>query len=181
MRKSTNITEKKHVVSNDNEAGTEETGLDTVEKDNRGKSKLFNLKDTATLQDVRNCLCLLQLKSLQILIELNIDSANFRFPFSTKCKLSEKKRSELRGPFAKVQKLSQSMYMKNDLEHFAFKIWLTSLISTRLTDQLASRGSIPPMVILIELQLDEMIVQFLQYHLQCLQVNLGTSYLSHLK
>ena len=49
MRKSTNITEKKHVVSNDNEAGTEETGLDTVEKDNRGKSKLFNLKDTATL------------------------------------------------------------------------------------------------------------------------------------
>ena len=39
--------EKLHAVANDNEAGTEETGLDTVEKDNGGKSKLLNLKDTA--------------------------------------------------------------------------------------------------------------------------------------
>ena len=38
-----------HAVANDNEVGTEETGLDTVEKGNGGKSKLFNLKDTAIL------------------------------------------------------------------------------------------------------------------------------------
>ena len=41
--------EELHAVANDNEAGTEEAGLDTVEKDNGGKSKLFNLKDTAIL------------------------------------------------------------------------------------------------------------------------------------
>ena len=40
--------EKLHAVANDSEAGTEETGLDTVE-DNGGKSELFNLKDTAIL------------------------------------------------------------------------------------------------------------------------------------
>ena len=44
--------------------------------------------------------------------------------------------------------------VKNDLEHFAFKISLTPLISTRLIDQLASRGSIPTMAILTELYLD---------------------------
>ena len=38
-----------HAVANDNEAGTEGTGLDTVEKDRGGKSKLFNLKETAIL------------------------------------------------------------------------------------------------------------------------------------
>ena len=38
--------EELHAVANDSEAaGTEETGLDTVEKDNGGKSKLFSLKD----------------------------------------------------------------------------------------------------------------------------------------
>ena len=37
--------EKLHAVANDKEAGTEETGLDTVEEDNGGKSKLFDLKD----------------------------------------------------------------------------------------------------------------------------------------
>ena len=41
--------EKLHAVANDNEVVTKETGLDTVEEDNRGKSKLFNLKDTAIL------------------------------------------------------------------------------------------------------------------------------------
>ena len=41
--------EKLHAVANDNKAGTEETGLVTVEKNNGGKSKLFNLKDTAIL------------------------------------------------------------------------------------------------------------------------------------
>ena len=46
------------------------------------------------------------------------------------------------------------MYVKNNLEHFAFNISLTSLIRTRLMDQLASRGSVPPMAILIELYLD---------------------------
>ena len=37
------------MVANDNEAGTEATGLDTVKKDTGGKSKLFDLKDTAIL------------------------------------------------------------------------------------------------------------------------------------
>ena len=46
------------------------------------------------------------------------------------------------------------IYIKNDLQNFAFKISLTSLINFRLIDQLASRGSIPPMAILIELYLD---------------------------
>ena len=94
------------------------------------------------MQDVRDCLCLLQVILLQFLIELNTDSDNFRFPFSTRCTLSEKKRSGLREPFAKVQQLLQPMYMKSDLEHFAFKIWLTSLISTQLIDQLVLQGSL---------------------------------------
>ena len=38
-----------HAVANDNEAGTEGTGLDTGEKDRGGKSKLFNSKETAIL------------------------------------------------------------------------------------------------------------------------------------
>ena len=38
--------EKLYAVANDNEAGTEKTGLDTVEEDNGGKSKLFHLKDS---------------------------------------------------------------------------------------------------------------------------------------
>ena len=98
--------EELHAVKNYNEAGTEETGLDTVEKDNARKSKLFNLKDTAILYDIRNCLCLLQVTPLRFLIKMNIDSANFRFPFSTRCTLSEKMRSGLSVPFVKVQQLS---------------------------------------------------------------------------
>ena len=35
--------EELHAVVNDKEAGTEETGLDTVKEDNGGESKLFNL------------------------------------------------------------------------------------------------------------------------------------------
>ena len=98
--------EELHAVKNYNEAGTEETGLDIVEKDNARKSKLFNLKDTAILYDIRNCLCLLQVTPLRFLIKMSIDSANFRFPFSTRCTLSEKKRSGLSVPFVKVQQLS---------------------------------------------------------------------------
>ena len=90
-------------MANDNEARTEETDLDTVENDKGGKSKLFNFKDTS---DIRNCLCLLQVTPLQLLIELNIDSANFRFSFSTRCTSYKKKRSGLSEPFATVQKLS---------------------------------------------------------------------------
>ena len=41
--------EELHAVANDNEAGTEKTGLDTVEKDDGGKPELFNLKDTVIL------------------------------------------------------------------------------------------------------------------------------------
>ena len=106
--------EELNAVANDNKAGTEETGLDTVEKDNWGKSKLFNLKDTAILLNTRNCL--LQVTPLQFLIELNTDSANFIFPFSTRCTLSKKKWSGLSEPFAKVQQLSlYTMYIKNNL------------------------------------------------------------------
>ena len=36
MGKSTNITGGLHAVANDNKTGTEETGLDTVEKDRGG-------------------------------------------------------------------------------------------------------------------------------------------------
>ena len=92
-----------HAVANNNEAGA---GLDTVEKYREGKSKLFNLKETVILWDIRNCFCLLQVTPLQFSIELNIDSANFRFPFSTRCTLSKKKRSGLSEPFATVQQLS---------------------------------------------------------------------------
>ena len=41
--------EELHAVANDNEAGTEETGLDTVEKDDGGKPELFNLKNAVIL------------------------------------------------------------------------------------------------------------------------------------
>ena len=76
-------------VINDNEAKMDETGLEAEEKGNGGKSVLFNLKDTAILYDLLNLLWLRQMKSLETSIELNIDSANFRFPFSTRCNLSE--------------------------------------------------------------------------------------------
>ena len=41
--------EELHAVANDNETKTDEAGFDEVEKGNRGKSKFFNLKDTAIL------------------------------------------------------------------------------------------------------------------------------------
>ena len=47
MRKSTNITGRTTVVANNNEAGIEKTGLDTVKIDERRKSKLFNLENTS--------------------------------------------------------------------------------------------------------------------------------------
>ena len=74
---------------NGNEAETDETGLETEGKGNRGKSALFKLKDTATLYDLLNSLWLLQMMPLETSVALNIDSANFRFPFSTRCNLSE--------------------------------------------------------------------------------------------
>ena len=43
------------------------------------------------------------------------------------------------------------IYIKKDSEYFVFKISLPFLISTRLIDQLASRGNIPPTTISIEL------------------------------
>ena len=116
------------------------------------KSKLFILKDRAIVQDIRNCLCLLQVKPFQFSIELNIDSANFRFLISTRCTVSKKKEPGLSEPFGTVQQLSQLIHIKNHLEHFAFKILLTSLISTRLIEQLASQGSIPSVAKFIEIQ-----------------------------
>ena len=74
---------------NGNEAETDETGLETEGKGNQGKSALFKLKDTATLYDLLNSLWLLQMMPLETSVALNIDSANFRFPFSTRCNLSE--------------------------------------------------------------------------------------------
>ena len=76
-------------VINSNEAETDETFLEAERKDNGGKSVLFNLKDTAILFDLLNSLWLPQMMSLETYIELNIDSANFRFPFFTRCNLSE--------------------------------------------------------------------------------------------
>ena len=74
-------------VINGNEAEMDETGLEVEGKGNGGNSALFNLKDTAILYDLLNLL--LWLESLKTSIELNIDSASFRFPFSTRCNLSE--------------------------------------------------------------------------------------------
>ena len=74
-------------VKNGNEAEMDETGLDVEGKGNEGNSALFYLKDTAILYDLLNLL--LWLESLKTSIELNIDSASFRFPFSTRCNLSE--------------------------------------------------------------------------------------------
>ena len=87
-------------VINANEAEMDETSLEAEGKGNGGKSALFNLKDTAILYDLLNLLLWLrQMKSLETSTELNIDSVNFRFPFSTRCDL-------LREPFARVQPLS---------------------------------------------------------------------------
>ena len=77
-------------VINGNEAEMDEAGLEAEGKGNGGKSALFNFKDTTILYDLLNLLLWLrQMKSLETSIELNIASANFRFPFSTRCNLSE--------------------------------------------------------------------------------------------
>ena len=76
-------------VINGNEAEADETGLEAGGKDNGEKSALCNLKDTAILYDLLNLLWLLQMLSLETSIEVNIDSTNFRCPFSTRCNLSE--------------------------------------------------------------------------------------------
>ena len=74
-------------VINGNEAEMDQTGLEVEGKGNGGNSALFNLKDTAILYDLLNLL--LWLESLETSIELNIDSASFWFPFSTRCNISE--------------------------------------------------------------------------------------------
>ena len=77
-------------VIDGNEAEIDETGLEAEEKGNGGKSALFNLKYTVILYDLLNLLLWLrQMTSLETSMELNIDLANFRFPFSTRCNLSE--------------------------------------------------------------------------------------------
>ena len=77
-------------VKNGNEAEIDGSGLEAEGKVNGGNSALFNLKDTVILYHLLNLLLRLrQMKSLEISIELTIDSANFRFLFSTRCNLSE--------------------------------------------------------------------------------------------
>ena len=76
-------------VINGNEAKTDETGLEAERKDNGEKSALCNLKDTAIFYDLLNLLWLLQMSSLETSVEVDIDSTNFRCPFSTRCNLSE--------------------------------------------------------------------------------------------
>ena len=77
-------------VINGNEADVDETGLEAEGKGNGRKSALFNLKDTVILYEMINLLLWLQqMNSLESSIELNIDSANFRYPFSTRCDLTE--------------------------------------------------------------------------------------------
>ena len=85
-----NIAGKRLASSNkQNEAETDETGLEAEGKGNGGKSALFNLKDLAILHDLLNLLSLLQMMSLETSIELNIDSVNLRFSFPTRCNLCE--------------------------------------------------------------------------------------------
>ena len=77
-------------VINGNEADVDETGLEAEGKGNGRKSALFNLKDTVILYEMINLLLWLrQMNSLESSIELNIDSANFGYPFSTRCDLTE--------------------------------------------------------------------------------------------
>ena len=77
-------------VINRNEAKMDETGLEAKGKGNGGKLALFNLKDTAISYNLLNLLLWLQqMKPLETSIELNINSINFRFPFPTRCTLSE--------------------------------------------------------------------------------------------
>ena len=75
-------------VINGNEADGQ-AGLGTEGKGNGGKSVLFNLKDATILCDLLNFLWLLLMMSLETSIEKNIDLANFRFPFPTRCNRSE--------------------------------------------------------------------------------------------
>ena len=75
-------------VINGNEAEMDETGLEVEGKGNGGNSALFNLKDTTILYVFLNLL--LWMEPLETSIELNNDSASFRFPFSTRCNLSQK-------------------------------------------------------------------------------------------
>ena len=63
-------------------------------------------------------------------------------------------RSESREPFERVQSLSGQINVKHDRGHFVFKISLNSLIYTRVTDQLKSRGRITQTKILMEPYLD---------------------------
>ena len=74
-------------VINGNEGEMDETGLEVDGKGNGGNSALFNLKGTAILYNLLNLL--LWFESLETSIELNIDSASFRCPFSTRCNLSK--------------------------------------------------------------------------------------------
>ena len=77
-------------VLSGNEAEMDETDLEAEGKGNGGKSALFNLKDTDILCDLLNLLLWLrQMNSLETSIKLNIDSANFRFPFSPRCNRCE--------------------------------------------------------------------------------------------
>ena len=69
--------------------GTAEHDLEKLGKNNGGKSALFKLNDTTILQGLWNWIWLLCLMLLKLLIKLNIDSANLRWPFSTKCTLSK--------------------------------------------------------------------------------------------
>ena len=90
----------------------------------------------------------------RLLIKLNIDSADLRLPSSTRCTLSKWKSSESREPFERVHSLSGKINVKHDWEHLIFKILLTSLIYTLVTNQLKSRGRIPQTKILMESYLD---------------------------
>ena len=77
-------------VVNSNVAEMDKTGLEVEGKGNGGKSALFNLKDTSILYDLLDLLLWLQqMKSFETTIELSIDSANFKFPFSKRCNLSK--------------------------------------------------------------------------------------------
>ena len=74
-------------VINGNEVEMDGPGWEVEGKGNGGNSALFIWKTQPFLYDLLNLLLWLEL--LETSIELNIDSASFWFPFSTRCNLSE--------------------------------------------------------------------------------------------
>ena len=77
--------------------------------------------------------------------------ARIGFLFSTKCNLSELKKSGLREPFILIQFAFWSINLTWFTEHDDFKVLLVSFISKRFIEDVSSRGRMPQMKTLIAL------------------------------